>query len=277
MTIQLESSTEPLDAAGPDAGRPGAASPELASPELASLELASPDREWNEPSGIGARGTLIVAVGRGEIGDVYQRFGSRIASDAYRVRTVSAAASDPAAARTRIAELLADDSLPSPKVLVGSDSGAALALELAAEGAPVDALVLAGLPTVQPVAAPAGDGEWAHELDARTACPNHQGVLGRTVQAGAIWQQFPASLLEVVASGLTVPVLAVHGGADSISPLTGARAVYESIPRHEIAVVAGGRHDILNDITHRSVAATIVLFLERLRLDPDAAPIVESL
>jgi hypothetical protein len=30
--------------------------------------------------------------------------------------------------------------------------------------------------------------------------------------------------------------------------------------------ITGGRHDVLNDVTHRTVAATIVLFLERLRL-----------
>jgi alpha-beta hydrolase superfamily lysophospholipase len=231
------------------------------------------DSAWNEPEGIGPRGTLILLVGRGESGDVYQRFGSRIASDAYRVRAVSAAGTDAAAARQRVGELLADDSLPSPKILVGSDSGAALALELAAEGAPVDAVVLAGLPTVQPE----GAGDEADELTARTACPTHQGVLRRTIVAGAIWQPLPDNLLDIVASGVTVPVLAIHGSADTISPLERARQIYESLPRHEIAVVAGGRHDILNDITHRSVAATIILFLERLRLDAALAPIVTTL
>jgi hypothetical protein len=33
-----------------------------------------------------------------------------------------------------------------------------------------------------------------------------------------------------------------------------------------LVTIAGGRHDVLNDVTHRTVAATIVLFLERLRL-----------
>ena len=46
-----------------------------------------------------------------------------------------------------------------------------------------------------------------------------------------------------------------------------------SAPAHlsgaQTAVIAGGRHDILNDVTHRSVAATIVLFLERLRHGAD--------
>jgi pimeloyl-ACP methyl ester carboxylesterase len=245
VTIQLETSTSPLD------------------------------REWDEPTGVGARGTVILLVGRGESGDVYNRFGTRIAADAYRVRTVAVAATDAAAARQRVIALLADDSLPSPKVLVGSDSGAALALELATEGVAAQAVIVAGLPTRQP---DEGRGhEWADELEARTACPNHQGVLGRTARAGELWQPLPAGLLAVVASGVTVPVLAIHGGADTISPLSEARQLYQAIPRHEIAVVVDGRHDILNDVTHRSVAATIVLFLERLRLSSTLAPIVETL
>jgi hypothetical protein len=36
-----------------------------------------------------------------------------------------------------------------------------------------------------------------------------------------------------------------------------------------VTVIVGGRHDVLNDLSHRTVAATIVLFLERLRLGAD--------
>ncbi|HWH98112.1 MAG TPA: hypothetical protein VNS80_07070 [Pseudolysinimonas sp.] len=228
--------------------------------------------EWNEPEGVGARGTLIVLVGRGENADVYRRFGTRIGSDAYRVRTVVDAVQDPAAAREQVAQLLADESLPSPKVLVGSDTGAAFALELAAEGAPAAAVVIAGLPTVEHVEA----GAWPEELEARTACSTHQGVLARTVEKGALWKPLPADLLGIVSSAVSVPVLAIHGAADAISPASQAIAVYAGLPRHEIAIVAGGRHDILNDVTHRSVAATVILFLERLRLDAALTPIIET-
>jgi alpha-beta hydrolase superfamily lysophospholipase len=229
-------------------------------------------REWNEPEGIGPRGTLIVLVGRGETGAVYRRFGSRIAADAYRVRTVVDVVNDPVAARDRVLEVLADESLPSPKVLVGSDTGAAFALELAAEGVAADALVVAGLPTV----ARGQDGDWQAELEARTACPAHRGVLGRAATQGALWSPIPTELLGVVSSGVAVPVLAIHGSDDTVSNLDAALSVYAKLPHHEIVTVAGGRHDILNDVTHRSVAATIVLFLERLRLDPTLAPIVET-
>jgi hypothetical protein len=38
----------------------------------------------------------------------------------------------------------------------------------------------------------------------------------------------------------------------------------------------GGRHDVLNDALHRTAAATVVLFLERLRLSADLPPIAEG-
>lgn len=47
---------------------------------------------WDEPEGLAARGTLIVLAGRGEHGGVYERFGRRLAFDAYRVRAPVAAA-----------------------------------------------------------------------------------------------------------------------------------------------------------------------------------------
>jgi pimeloyl-ACP methyl ester carboxylesterase len=234
-------------------------------------ETARAESAWNEPEGIGARGTLILLGGRGEIGATYARFGSRIAADAYKVRTITGVA-DAATARSRVSDLLADESLPSPRILVGSDSGAALALELGAEGIAVDALIVAGLPTGQSDLS----GSWDDELEARTACPNHQGVLTRTARKGAIWQSLPSDLLGIVATAIPLPVLAIHGKADVLSAVSRAVKVYEAIPRHEIAIVAGGRHDILNDITHRSVAATVILFLERLRLDPSVTAIVET-
>jgi hypothetical protein len=45
---------------------------------------------WNEPDGLIARGTVIVIPGRGELPTVYERFGRRLAGDAYRVRAVAA-------------------------------------------------------------------------------------------------------------------------------------------------------------------------------------------
>lgn len=58
----------------------------------------------------------------------------------------------------------------------------------------------------------------------------------------------------------------MHGTEDPVSPLPAVRARYAAATAAEFVSITGGRHDVLNDVTHRTVAATIVLFLERLRL-----------
>ncbi|MCM6762744.1 lysophospholipase [Rathayibacter sp. ZW T2_19] len=220
----------------------------------------APVLAFDEPDGIAPRGTLVVLAGRGETPAVYERFGTRLARDAYRVRVLGDASAAGAADAARV--LLADRSLVAPVVLVGSDAGAAVALEIAAT-AEVDAVVVAGLP-VRSGGAAVGD---------RTACPNHAGVLERET-GSAPTAVLPPELLAVAASAVRAPLLALHGDADPVSPLDEAVAVLRSAPRAEIHRVAGGRHDVLNDVSHRSVAATVVLFLERVKASPEGAPIV---
>jgi alpha-beta hydrolase superfamily lysophospholipase len=69
-------------------------------------------------------------------------------------------------------------------------------------------------------------------------------------------------------------VLVLHGSADRLSPVEQARSVAAALPRGELAVIDGGRHDVLNDLAHRSVAAEIVQFLERVRVSGEAPAIV---
>ena len=126
---------------------------------------------WNEPDGLIPRGTVVVIPGRGELPAVYERFGRRLAGDAYRVRAVADPAVDAELARGQLSGLLADSSLPAPRVLAGSDTGALFAIMLARSG------------------------------------------------------------------------------------------------------ITAGRHDVLNDQTHRTVAAIVVLFLERIRQDAGPRPI----
>jgi pimeloyl-ACP methyl ester carboxylesterase len=226
---------------------------------------------WDEPEGLAARGTLIVLAGRGEHGGVYERFGRRLAFDAYRVRALGDPVADPTVL-DEAAKLLADESLPGPKVLVGSDTGARYAVQLAAEPAPgVDALILAGLPT-----GPWTAGGWETEIEARTGCPTHQGRLtgDPAFRRGAL-DETP-DLPDLPWDRVQVPVLALHGKDDVVSPLAAARAAYAGSPAH-LVEFAGGRHDILNDALHRTAAATVVLFLERLRLSPGLPLIAEGL
>ncbi len=227
--------------------------------------------EWREPAGLNPRGTLVVLGGRGEPPEVYARFAARLSADAYRVLVVSSADPVGPAARAEIAALLAGPALVGPVVLVGSDTGARLALDLVADADVTPAaLVLAGLP----VGGPAAGADWpSDEIAARTACPTHQGVL-RQSSRGSLADR---PVLPRLVRGLDlrgVPVLALHGADDVISPLPTVLDLYRGAGVTDVQVVTGGRHDILNDVTHRSVAATLVLFLERLRLDPQLAPLV---
>ncbi len=246
----------------------------------------SPVASWTEPEGLNPRGTVVVIPGRGEEPDVYERFGRRLAADAYRVHAVANPVGDPEAAVEQIGGLLAG---PGPFVLAGSDTGALFAAGLVASGRiAADALVLAGLPTAAEIGEDGGtagqaetgqaeteqaetgqaDVAWAAELEARTACPTHRGRLaGPVLRRGALYEPAPDGWAEAAdLKAVHVPVLGLHGAADPVSPLAAARDKYAAAPQAELVSIADGRHDAFNDITHRTAAATIVLFLERLRL-----------
>jgi alpha-beta hydrolase superfamily lysophospholipase len=233
---------------------------------------------YDEPAGIAARGTVLVAAGRGETTGAYVRFGRRISADGYRVRVLPDVTADLDASFAAAGKLLVDDGLPGPKVIAGSDTGALFGLALAARRAPgLDALIVAGLP----VARPGGinllgqdlGGGWAAEVEARTACPNHQRILGDgAATPGALLSAPIPTALIGHAGNVTLPTLGLHGDADPISPIDEARAHYPGT----LVAITGGRHDVLNDVSHRSVAATIVLFLERLRLGADLPVIART-
>ncbi len=81
------------------------------------------------------------------------------------------------------------------------------------------------------------------------------GPLARELDRG--WDTFGAKL-----PGLAVPTLAVHGSNDPIAPVGALRAYAEQIGPLSLVEIPGGGHDILNDVTHREVAAAIVEFVE---------------
>jgi hypothetical protein len=68
-----------------------------------------------------------------------------------------------------------------------------------------------------------------------------------------------------------------------VVPLTQRRLIdhgtvhsYGRLPSGALVSITGGRHDALNDQKHRTAAATVVLFLERLRLGVDAPTLARS-
>ena len=87
------------------------------------------------------------------------------------------------------------------------------------------------------------------------------------LRRGALYEPIPDGWTQRADLGaVTVPVLGIHGSDDPVSPLSAVRARYAPAAAAELVIITGGRHDALNDLTHRTVAATVVIFLERLRL-----------
>jgi alpha-beta hydrolase superfamily lysophospholipase len=226
---------------------------------------------FDNPPHLAARGTVVVLPGRGEDATVYERLGLRLSFDAYRVHVLDDPTRDPAAATTAVKALLDD---PTPHVLLGSDTGALFAALLVAERTvTVDGLVLAGLP-VTPVRGEAPD--WEAELEARTTCPTHRARLTDDVafSRGALWTAPPPDWPDRAnPAAIPVPVAGLHGADDPLSTLDDARAWFSRLPHGELVSLAGTAHDALNNQTHRTAAAVIVRFLERLRLGANLPPI----
>lgn len=213
------------------------------------------------PAGVRLRGALALVAGAGETAQVYQRFGRRLATDGYRIGVFGAEDAD-----AGVTWLAAQDA--TPRILAGSDRGAIEVL--AVDHDTVDGLLLAGLPAT-------GRDDADAAADERTACPVHLGVLQEATNREPSRPDDPASLPSPgELAAIRVPVLAIHGGADAISPLPAVREALRQIPSLELVETVGGLHDALNDQSHRSVAATIVLWLERLRLGGVDAPIVRE-
>ncbi|MEW1775990.1 alpha/beta hydrolase [Streptomyces sp. NPDC086777] len=237
------------------------------------------------PEGLLVRGTVVVVPGRGESRATYERFGRRLAADAYRVRVID----PPALGATRLSDVLdrfgaalataVEDTVPEgadgvvrPLVLAGADTGAlaiaALPTGPEPDGVPrPDAVVLAGLPGPGRTAATAA-GSWEDELDVRTSCPTHRARLADDTRfrRGTLAEAVdPALLTAAYESEPAVPALLLTGDADPLADRDALDRAAKSWPRARLAVVRGGRHDVLNDLQHRSVAAEVVTFLETLR------------
>ncbi|MFE4196673.1 alpha/beta hydrolase [Paenarthrobacter sp. NPDC056912] len=216
---------------------------------------------WETPAGVNPRGTLIVLTGRGEHSGIYARLGRRLSSDGYRVHVVETGSSGQG--RERTAELLASSDPRTPRVIVGSDTGAAAALAAGAPGpkgkARPDAIIVAALPLGTAVTA-------LPDAEARSACPVHRGLFSDTANLNPGALAAPLGHLDLpVPETVAPPVLVFHGEADPVVPAADAARWAARLPRGRFVETTGGLRDAFNDVSHRSVAATVVLFLEDLR------------
>ncbi|MFJ4713654.1 alpha/beta hydrolase [Streptomyces sp. NPDC088785] len=229
---------------------------------------------WRPPAPVAPRGTLVVLPGRGEHGPVYERFGRRLSADGYVVHALDTTPRQDAADVLLAVTGVLGAAPAAPVVLVGSDTGALQALGAAARAGgevPLAGLVLAGTA----LGAGAPDLDWEAELAARTSCPTHRHTLSRDAEfgRGLLTGPIPAHLLpgDVLPA---VPALLLHGAADPLTPLGQVRALARRLPGAALAVVHDGVHDVLNDASHRTTAAAVVQWLERLRADPGLRPIL---
>ncbi|ACU71685.1 conserved hypothetical protein [Catenulispora acidiphila DSM 44928] len=230
---------------------------------------------WLPEGPAAVRGTVVILPGRGEHGGVYERFGRRLAYDAYAVHAVDAGDAGATLAET-VAKLAAD--AVGPVVLAGSDTGALHALALAVSGTgALGGLILVGLPGPDLPEAPA---DWQQELEARTACPTHRARLDGDADfvRGALSEPVSAELSAVLGDPaldvLTTPALVLHGADDRLAPASAASALADRLPGAELVLARTASHDVLNDAIHRTVAAHVVQWLERLRADGPARPLL---
>ncbi|OEV08358.1 alpha/beta hydrolase [Streptomyces nanshensis] len=240
---------------------------------------------WEPPSGIAPRGTLLVFPGRGEHGRVYERFGLRLAADGYVVHALGSTPGLDATSALALATALAGPEPAVPVVLVGSDTGALQALQTVATadpGLPVEGVILAGTAPTAAAPGPPQDAEggpepqdgWEWELAARTACPTHRRRLtdDAAFVRGQLTTNVPAHLLDAARPAL--PALLLHGEADPVTPPEEIRELAAQLPRATLAVLHDGLHDVLNDAAHRTIAAAVVQWLERLRTDRSMSPLL---
>jgi pimeloyl-ACP methyl ester carboxylesterase len=243
--------------------------------------------DFTGPAGLRTRGTVLVLPGRGESAWTYNRFGARIAADAYRVRVLPElppAESASTALKHLDDELVAAlsgvaDELVRPLVLVGSDAAAATLAALVAGGSShvpwwPDALVLAGLPGY---GSHHVHGGWESELDVRSHCPAHRDALSNDerVRRGSLSAAVDNELLDLAYGSTTrVPHLLLAGDSDPLADRESLARMGKSLPVARFSVVRSAHHEVLNDLQHRSVAAEVVSFLEVVRNGRPLEPIV---
>lgn len=194
---------------------------------------------------VDVRGTVIVLLGEGERADDFARLTDRLVFDGYRVELFDDVSTDVRAVRAGVERLVRDRALPRPLVLLGSDVGATLAASVAADSvAAVDAVVLTGVLT-----------------------PASRRGLGLDRRDDRHGRALPAGLSLPAARSVVQPTLVFHGDGDRVTEVADAVAWAAQLPRGSVRLVGQGGHDVLRGSGHRTVTASIVLFLERQRSD----------
>lgn len=222
------------------------------------------------------RGLVVLLQSRSDAASYYARFGRRLAADGYLVRVTGRAPTTPEEAAELWNAAVASEVPDGPVLAVAVDTaGGFLAAALSEKRLDVapSGVVLAGAATPSSIT-DEGSPASLTDVTGRSACPVHRAVVEQAKADTGIMVSSTEVGITLPAHALGVPSLVIHGDADEISPLPRLRKAWTAGPV-ELRVVAGGLHDVLNDVHHRSVAAVIVSFAERLRLSPNATRIIQ--
>lgn len=127
-----------------------------------------------------------------------------------------------------------------PLAIVGSSAGGAVACEVAARGAPVNALVLLAAPAqwVSFAGAPAEGVRRIREEAGMELAPE---VLEDPTEWAA---EFTSVTAEKAIVSINVPVLVVHGEADEVVPVDHARRIAERSRSAELRIIDGAPHQL---------------------------------
>ena len=127
--------------------------------------------------------------------------------------------------------------------LVGSSAGGAVSVEAARRGAEVDAVGL--------LAAPAAWMSFAADHQAGIArvteeagMPLAPDVLNDPTEWAA---EFDAVAAELAAPDVRVPLLVVHGTADTVVPVDNAQRIGDAAPNAEVRIIEGAEHQLRRD------------------------------
>lgn len=144
-------------------------------------------------------------------------------------------------ARAVVDAVLSSDGLQGlPLALIGSSAGGAVACEVVARGAPVDALAM--------LAAPATWQGYATDprVGMRRITTETGMALAEDVEADpTAWMaEFETVTAERSIVKIKVPTLIVHGTDDDVVPVDHARRLAERAPRAEVRIIEGGGHQL---------------------------------
>jgi pimeloyl-ACP methyl ester carboxylesterase len=225
-----------------------------------------------------ARGAVLVLPGRGDAAAHYRRLGERLSFDGYAVFVPEFPIRSAADVARAWRESGVGAGFPIA-VLLGVDVAASFAALAITNGSVTPtALVLAGA-TSHAAEGAADPDDAAQPFDAaagialRTACPVHSALL-HSSPAVALHDDDRTDDWPSAATSIDLPTLILHGAADRVSAVAGVLARTSTWPARELVSVLGGAHDVLNDVAHRTVAAEIIAFAERLRIAGTAPAIV---